>query len=60
MASQYWGSTTDGTVLPNRFTLEYEEMGNGVYGKTTFKDGILTDVYLEEQDFETIINEFSY
>jgi hypothetical protein len=36
------------------FTLEYEEMGNGVYGKTTFKDGILTDVYLEEQDFETI------
>jgi hypothetical protein len=35
-------------------------MGNGVYGKTTFKDGILTDVYLEEQDFETIINEFSY
>lgn len=35
------------------FMLDYEEMGNGVYGKTTLKDGILTDIYLEDEDFET-------
>jgi hypothetical protein len=35
------------------FTLDYEEMGNGVYGKITCKDGIITDTYLEDEDFET-------
>ena len=35
------------------FTLDYEEMGNGIYGKITYKDGVLTDIYLEEEDFET-------
>jgi len=34
------------------FTLDYEELGNGVYGRATFSDKVLTDIYLEGEDFE--------
>ena len=34
------------------FTQDYEEMGNLVYGRATFYDKLLTDVYLEDVDFE--------
>ena len=31
---------------------DYEEMGNLVYGRATYSEGILTDIYLEDQDFD--------
>lgn len=34
------------------FTHDYEEMGNLVYGRATFYDKLLTDIYLEDEDFE--------
>lgn len=34
------------------FTQEYEEMGNGIYGKATYSDGILDDVCLTDEDLE--------
>ena len=34
------------------FIQDYEEMGNGVYGKAIFSDKLLTDIYLEDEDFE--------
>lgn len=34
------------------FILDYEEMGNQIYGRTIFSDGELTDIYLEDEDFE--------
>ncbi|MDV4116245.1 DUF1281 family ferredoxin-like fold protein [Elizabethkingia anophelis] len=35
------------------FTSDYEELGCLVYGKATYADGILTDTYLEQVDFNT-------
>ena len=35
------------------FVLDYEEMGNLVYGRATYKNGELNDIYLEDEDFET-------
>lgn len=35
------------------FTLDYEELACGVYGKAIYADGILTDTYLEQTDFDT-------
>lgn len=35
------------------FTLDYEELGCLVYGKATYADGILTDTYLKQADFDT-------
>jgi len=34
------------------FILDYEEMGNLVYGRATFKNEELNDIYLEDEDFE--------
>lgn len=34
------------------FVQDYEESGNCVYGRTTFADKLLTDIYLEYEDFE--------
>ena len=34
------------------FTQDYEEMGNLIYGRATFYDKLLTDIYLEDEDFE--------
>ncbi|MEG1265901.1 MAG: hypothetical protein RSE19_05430 [Myroides sp.] len=34
-------------------TQDYEEMGDLVYGRATFSDGIFTDIYLEEEDFDS-------
>jgi len=34
------------------FSQDYEELGNGVYGRTIFSDKLLTDIYLEDEDFE--------
>lgn len=34
------------------FVQDYEELGNGVYGMATFSDRLLTDIYLEYEDFE--------
>lgn len=34
------------------FIQDYEELGNMVYGRVTFSDGIVTDIYLEDEDFE--------
>ena len=34
------------------FTQDYEEMGNLIYGRATFYDKLLTDIYLEDDDFE--------
>jgi len=33
------------------FTMEYEETGCLVYGRASYTDGMLTDVYLENGDF---------
>ena len=35
------------------FVQDYEEMGNLVYGRVTFSDKALKDIYLEDEDFET-------
>lgn len=34
------------------FVQDYEEISNLVYGKATFSDKLLTDIYLEDKDFE--------
>ena len=34
------------------FVQDYEEISNLVYGRVTFIDKLLTDVYLEDEDFE--------
>lgn len=34
------------------FSQEYEEMGNGIYGKATYSDGILDDTALTDEDLE--------
>lgn len=34
------------------FTQGYEEMGNLAYGWAAFFDGIFTDIYLDDEDFE--------
>jgi hypothetical protein len=34
------------------FVLDYEEMGNLVYGRAIFSDKLLTDIYLEDEDFD--------
>lgn len=33
------------------FSLDYEEISNLVYGRATFSDKLLTDIYLEDEDF---------
>ncbi|MFL9836768.1 hypothetical protein ABS768_04610 [Flavobacterium sp. ST-75] len=37
------------------FTLEYEEMGCLVYGRTTFINGIMRDICLENEDFDAYL-----
>ena len=37
------------------FTLDYEEMGCLVYGRAIFSDGVLKDIYLENEDFDTYL-----
>ncbi|EEI92307.1 hypothetical protein HMPREF0765_1922 [Sphingobacterium spiritivorum ATCC 33300] len=34
------------------FVQDYEEISNLVYGRATFSDKLLTDAYLEDEDFE--------
>lgn len=34
------------------FVQDYEEMGNLIYGQATYKKGTLTDIYLNDEDFE--------
>lgn len=34
------------------FVQNYEELGCLVYGRATFSDKLLTDIYLEDEDFE--------
>ena len=34
------------------FVQDYEEMGNLVYGRATYTDSIVEDIYLENDDFE--------
>lgn len=34
------------------FIHDFEEMGNLIYGRTIFSDNELTDIYLEDDDFE--------
>lgn len=34
------------------FKQEYEEMGNGIYGKATYSEGILDDTALTDEDLE--------
>lgn len=36
------------------FSQDYEELGCLVYGRATFSDKLLTDIYLEDKDFEKI------
>ena len=35
------------------FVQDYEEMSNLVYGRATFSDKLLTDIYLEDEDFDS-------
>lgn len=35
------------------FVQDYEEMSNLVYGRATFSNKLLTDIYLEDEDFES-------
>lgn len=34
------------------FVLDYEEMGNLIYGQVSYYNGTLQDIYLEDEDFE--------
>lgn len=34
------------------FSQDYEEVSNHVYGRATYSDKLLTDIYLEYEDFE--------
>jgi len=34
------------------FVQDYEEISNLVYGRVTFSDKLLTDIYLDDEDFE--------
>ena len=34
------------------FTQDYEELSNGVCGRAIFSDKLLTDIYLDEEEFE--------
>ncbi len=34
------------------FTQDYEEMGNCICGRAIFSDKLLTDIYLDEEEFE--------
>lgn len=34
------------------FVQDYEEMGNLIYGRAMFSDKLLTDIYLEDEDFD--------
>ena len=34
------------------FVQDYEEMGNLIYGRAIFSDKLLTDIYLEDEDFD--------
>lgn len=34
------------------FVQDYEEIGNHVYGRATFVDELLTNIYLDDRDFE--------
>ena len=34
------------------FVQDYEEMGNLIYGQTIYRNGILQDIYLKDEDFE--------
>lgn len=34
------------------FIYDYEESGNLIYGRATFSNNLLTDIYLEGEDFE--------
>ncbi|RRJ92757.1 hypothetical protein EG240_01695 [Paenimyroides tangerinum] len=34
------------------FTQDYEELSNGVCGRAMFSDKLLTDIYLDEEEFE--------
>lgn len=34
------------------FVQDYEEMSNLVYGRATFSDKLLTDIYMEDEDFD--------
>jgi len=36
------------------FVQDYLELGNCVYGRATFSDNILTDIFLEYEDFEKV------
>jgi hypothetical protein len=44
-------------IIANHYTvgfiLDYEELGNLVYGRTTYIQGQLMDIYLEPEDFDT-------
>ena len=33
------------------FVYTYSEMGMGIYGEVQYRDGVLTDIYLESDDF---------
>lgn len=52
-----WSSNTEVVrLIADRYELEfsqeYEEMGNGIYGKATYSDGILDDTALTDEDLE--------
>ena len=34
------------------FVQDYEELGNLVYGRATYRDSILSDIFLSDDDFE--------
>ena len=52
-----WSPNTEVVrVIADRYELEfsqeYEEMGNGIYGKATYSEGILDDTALTDEDLE--------
>lgn len=34
------------------FIMDYEEIGNLIYGRAMYENGVLRDIYLEDEDFE--------
>lgn len=55
-----WSPNTDDLVeIASKYSCDfehwYDESGNCIYGKATYKDGNLNDIYLDEFDFDKVV-----
>jgi hypothetical protein len=52
MVSQYRNFITDSRTFKVDFIYNYEEIGNQIYGVAVYSNNELSEIYLEEEDFE--------